>query len=335
MEKYIYYLCQTKENTTTQAVYDFLTSKGYTVQTQVGCSGFRIDMAVKQPQLSGVFAIGIECDGATYHSARTARERDRIRQTILEDMGWTIHRIWSTDWINNQKTEEQRLIEAVERALNRPQHDYSEDYSTTIEEPEESVAPSPIVEIEEVVEEEEMPRKTHGFIPYQQTVIEECTYTPAADAIKIVIEKEQPIHFEDLCKRVAPLFGNQKATSKVRNKVGYYLNNDLHTEIVRKGDFITVLGFDDLQVRIPDESDTYIRPIEFISDDEIGLAILTLIENSFGLTPDDLLVETARKFGFKRTGENIGNALRRVYQSLSDSGKIKEIDGKAAIVNNA
>ena len=77
-----------------EAVYDFLQSKGYNVVTQVGCSGFRIDMAVKGPINTGKFVIGIECDGATYHSSRTARERDRLRQTILEDMGWTIYRIW-------------------------------------------------------------------------------------------------------------------------------------------------------------------------------------------------------------------------------------------------
>ena len=70
-----------------EAVYDFLQSKGYNVVTQVGCSGFRIDMAVKDPINTGKFVIGIECDGATYHSSRTARERDRLRQTILEDMG--------------------------------------------------------------------------------------------------------------------------------------------------------------------------------------------------------------------------------------------------------
>lgn len=65
--------------------------------TQVGCSGFRIDMAVNHPTLDGRFVLGIECDGATYHSSRTARERDRLRQGVLEDIGWRRYRIWSTD----------------------------------------------------------------------------------------------------------------------------------------------------------------------------------------------------------------------------------------------
>ena len=101
-----------------ESVYDFLQSKGYEVVTQVGCSGFRIDMAVKHPTQNGKFAIGIECDGATYHSSRTARERDRLRQTVLEDMGWVIYRIWSTDWIKDQRNEEEKLLNAIEGALN-------------------------------------------------------------------------------------------------------------------------------------------------------------------------------------------------------------------------
>lgn len=100
-----------------EAIYNFITEQGYDVATQVGCSGYRIDMAVRHPKYNGRFAIGIECDGATYHSARTARERDRLRQTILEDMGWNIYRVWSTDWIKDQCTEGMRLLNAIRQAI--------------------------------------------------------------------------------------------------------------------------------------------------------------------------------------------------------------------------
>ena len=100
------------------SVYNFLTENGFDVATQVGCSGYRIDMAVRHPKYNGRYAIGIECDGAMYHSARTARERDRLRQTVLEDMGWKIYRIWSTDWIKDRFIEQQRLMEAVKNAIN-------------------------------------------------------------------------------------------------------------------------------------------------------------------------------------------------------------------------
>lgn len=100
-----------------RAVYNYLDRKGYKLGTQIGCSGYRIDMAVKHPTLSGQYVLGIECDGASYHSARTARERDRLRQDVLEQMGWKIYRIWSTDWIKDSVTEGENLIEAIEEAL--------------------------------------------------------------------------------------------------------------------------------------------------------------------------------------------------------------------------
>ena len=100
-----------------ESVYTFLVNEGYNVATQVGCSGYRIDMAVRHPDYNGRFAIGIECDGAAYHSARTARERDRLRQSVLEGMGWKIHRIWSTDWIKDPNSEKRKLLAAIQKAI--------------------------------------------------------------------------------------------------------------------------------------------------------------------------------------------------------------------------
>jgi len=88
--------------------------------SQVGCGGFRIDLALKHPQHSGIYCLGIECDGATYHSSRTARDRDRIRQSILEDLGWQICRVWSTDWIRNPDAQLQRILSAYEQASSVP-----------------------------------------------------------------------------------------------------------------------------------------------------------------------------------------------------------------------
>lgn len=100
-----------------ESVYNYLAANDYDVATQVGCSGYRIDMAIRHPKYPGRFALGIECDGAMYHSARTARERDRLRQTILEEMGWQIYRIWSTNWIKDRNTEGARLLNAVKSAI--------------------------------------------------------------------------------------------------------------------------------------------------------------------------------------------------------------------------
>ena len=93
-----------------QAVFRALEAKGLSLATQVGCSSYRIDVAVRDPRLPDAFVMGIECDGAMYHSGATARDRDRLRQNQLERMGWNIHRIWSSDWRANPAREVERVM---------------------------------------------------------------------------------------------------------------------------------------------------------------------------------------------------------------------------------
>lgn len=92
-------------------------SWGYDVVTQVGVAGYRIDMAVRHPQRSGTYAIGIECDGAAYHSAPTARDRDRLRHAVLEGLGWRLHRIWGLSWWRDRETQVNALRSAIEEAI--------------------------------------------------------------------------------------------------------------------------------------------------------------------------------------------------------------------------
>lgn len=80
---------------------------------QVGVAGFFIDIGVRRRDGDRSFLLGVECDGATYHSARSARDRDRLREEIIRSRGWEIHRIWSTDWFLNQKAEEEKLKQAI------------------------------------------------------------------------------------------------------------------------------------------------------------------------------------------------------------------------------
>ena len=97
-------------------VANVLLSHGYDVEAQVGSAGFKIDLAVRHPERSQDYVLAIECDGARYHSSAWARERDRLRQQVLEGKGWKFHRIWSTDWFYNRDTEVKKLLAAIEVA---------------------------------------------------------------------------------------------------------------------------------------------------------------------------------------------------------------------------
>lgn len=99
------------------SVIEVLESRGYEVEPQVGVAGFFIDIGVRNPARRGEFIAAVECDGATYHSGVSVRDRDRIRQEILESLGWKgkIYRIWSTDWFRNPQREIDRLIQFLKR----------------------------------------------------------------------------------------------------------------------------------------------------------------------------------------------------------------------------
>ena len=86
---------------------------------QVGAAGYRIDIGVRHPDWPYGYILGVECDGASYHSSKSSRERDRLRQEVLEGLGWHFHRIWSTDWFNDPRTQIERLREVINLALER------------------------------------------------------------------------------------------------------------------------------------------------------------------------------------------------------------------------
>jgi len=100
------------------AVAQILQDHGYEVACQIGVAGFFIDIGVKHPERDGEYILGVECDGAAYHSSKSARDRDRIRQEVLESMGWTINRIWSTDWFRDPNKAIKPVLETIQMKLN-------------------------------------------------------------------------------------------------------------------------------------------------------------------------------------------------------------------------
>jgi DNA polymerase III delta prime subunit len=92
-------------------------SAGLEAVFQVGVAGYYIDIGVRRREGDRSYLLGIECDGATYHSSKSARDRDRLREEIIKGRGWNLHRIWSTDWFLNQKAEEERLIRRLQECI--------------------------------------------------------------------------------------------------------------------------------------------------------------------------------------------------------------------------
>ncbi len=319
-----------------ESVYDYLTSRGYQVQTQVGCSDYRIDMAVKHPTLNGKFAIGIECDGASYHSSRTARERDRLRQTVLEDMGWTLYRIWSTDWIKSPESQGAKLEEAIRAAFEKntiltPSNTKKPEVG--IDAP---LAPEPVSE-SDVIEEEPSDSNLfdvtdehcYGFVDYEYAKLE--PNWSQRQAIIHIIGIEQPIHIYELAKRLLPLYNRQKVTETFRGEVEWELRKILDSaQIKRDGDFWQFDNFSELKVRVPAAGATG-RDIDYIPADEIKLALIKIAQKSIGIPKDELFKTVANQFGFKRRGDKISYAIEKVYQNALDDKLLVEIEGKVSV----
>ena len=304
-----------------EAVCHFLDKKGYRLSTQVGCSGYRIDIGVRHPSISGVYVLGVECDGASYHSARTARERDRLRQDVLESMGWSIYRIWSTDWIKDPVTEGQKLVDAIEDAIrnfaNRDQSFHSaaanEGEENYLQVTEKSAADYDVKNIYGFSESKptdfsRLPRKANGYLDLK-------------DCINAVIENEYPVHYDLLCQRIAPLLGYDRITNTVRKQAAYAL--DRMDSYERKGDFFFPKGYTNIPVRYPNT-----RKIQHIHTEELAAAMVAIMKTCVGITRDALANETSQAYWFNRRGTQIKAAMTTAIQYLIDNNLIEEIEGK-------
>ena len=99
------------------AICNFIAENGYEVDKKVGCAGFRVDLAIKDPDNPGKYILGIQCDGHNYASSKVARDRDRLREQVLNGLGWNIYHIWSTDWYRNRDLARAKLLENIESTI--------------------------------------------------------------------------------------------------------------------------------------------------------------------------------------------------------------------------
>ncbi len=310
-----------------EVVYNFLTAKGYKVVTQVGCSGYRIDMAVMHPTLSGRYVLGIECDGVSYHSARTARERDRLRQDVLENMGWKIYRIWSTDWIKDPVTEGQRLLEAVDESIDS----YTENIPANI-----------LVEQPKILDtfmnvEEKSTLDKESINPYEfdDMVVTDFSeishdnkrHPDLLKCIRLLVDNEYPIHYDLLCQKLSLAMGKGKVTLTVRREIDEALKS-MQDTITKKGEFFYPSTFQTIPVHLAGG-----RNIKHISTDELAAAMLRILNKCVGMTRLSLIDETTRALGFSRRGANITKAMNAAFEQLVMEKKIQEIHGKIIICN--
>ena len=295
---------------------------GYTVDPQVGTAGFYVDMAIRDPANPDSYLLGVECDGATYHSAAWARERDRLRQQVLEAKGWTIYRIWSTDWFQRPDQEFQKLLMAIDKAKaiqeasmiaeeNTPQR------RTPISfEREESLSESPIVSV---------PYVEASLAPL--TGYDKPHLVPAhelAELVQSIVQIEQPIHVDEVARRVAKTWGLQKAGSRIRATVLDAAVSAKRNGVRLTRDYLSTTDSKPLQVRDRSEVESItLRKAEYLPPNEIDLAICESVGRNVGAISDDIARDVAIAFGFKSTSAQLKTAIYKRIKRLKARGKLE------------
>ena len=325
-----------------EAVADRLRDKGYNVEHQVGVAGFYIDLAVRDPERPGRYLVGIECDGATYHSARMARVRDRTRQAVLESLGWNIHRIWSTDWFRNSEDQLSKVVAAIERAQVRaeaaqkegdPGEDGKERLSETetAQKPSEKNAEAPQdsrTKIERTEDEEEAnlpvePYQKAAFTVHVQGSLHEVPTQRLAKWVRKVVQTESPIHKEIAARRVTDIAGVSRMGSRIQEALSRAIDYaEEKAWVKREQHLLFDPDQDNIPIRNRDNLEGRARDIEYIPDPEIAEAAQKIARLSFGIGEKELIQQVGRQLGFGRIGTKIQGRISATIDSILDEGAL-------------
>ncbi len=314
-------------------VYDQLTKLGYTVRKQVGSQGFFIDLAIVDPVHPGRFILGIECDGASYHSARSARDRDRLRQQVLENIGWKIHRIWSTDWFRNPEEELKRVVAAIEKATAGQALD-DEAFDA---EPAPALLPDGVYREEAAKDARTVPAYELAKLrmPILQQEIHLYPPRQLSSWVEEIVKVESPVHFDEMARRIADAAGAAKIGTRIREALLQTATQVEESGRIRmKGDFLWQPGMDIPQVRDRSQLTAASRKIKLISPEELTTALITIVEDAIAILPDAAATLTAKTLGFSRVTEEIRKEIldvitKAVAQELVrlDGGLLKAAGG--------
>lgn len=302
-----------------QSVYNELTRRGILLKPQVGASGYRIDLGVFDPEQPGRFILGIECDGAMYHSGKTARDRDRLRQEILEGLGWRIYRIWSRDWICNRDHEIEKVLKEIEfsQKLIRPCRETNSDKNK-----------EPVVdEIEPDILNFDINEGSMNFpdiaVPYVKTILprpritgSEALMNMPISAIALIlvdiVDTESPVSISTAKRRILDAWKTKKGS-----RIDLYLTRALYSierekKVIIDNGFLWSNHMDTPPLRYGNVK----RDIEDIASEEIQVAVLECVKSAGSISSEDLTRETLRIFGLQCIQKNKNVVYKIINQMV-------------------
>ncbi|MDB5475664.1 MAG: putative superfamily and helicase protein [Phenylobacterium sp.] len=307
--------------------------RGYLVHRDVGVSGLFVDIAVASPDQPDRYLLAIECDGPSYRAARSARDRDRLRQSVLENQGWIVHRIWSGDWFNRPQEQLERAIAAIEAA------------KVELGRIGDAAARLPAYEIVSVEREDVTEMGLAGVgeadasisIPYVEVPlirpahvygdIHEAPTGVLSQLAETVVQAEGPVHFDEVVVRIRTAWGAGRAGGRIREAVRRAVDVSFRQgRIVAEGDFLSIPGAEtSVRDRSEASSPTLRRP-DMLPPAEIESALIDIVSRNFGATEDQALQAVSRAFGFKATSAQLREVLGAVLNAALKRGVLVRRD---------
>ncbi len=307
---------------------------GFSVDYQVGSGGFLIDLGVIHPKRPGQYMLAVECDGAAYHSSLWSRERDRLRQEVLEHLGWRFHRIWSTDWFFRRENERERLRHALEAAAKESNP------GATIVGANKGSRPVDLSGDQRVIKRTIVPvvleRPKAIAAPYQRAKVHGDRriepHSASANLANVlvgqIVLQEGPIHQAEVARRFADAFGKQKAGSRIVDTAARALNrlkgkaleaSDPGSKLISEGNFwMTETQRADPPVRSRStEGGTSLFKAEMLPPVELARAAQLIVEESGAVSLDELVTHIARELGYERTGPELRSAIEKAAKPFT------------------
>jgi very-short-patch-repair endonuclease len=294
-----------------------LTRRGVKIVPQVGVAGYRIDLGVLDDAAPGRFVCGIECDGVAYHSSETARDRDRLRQQVLEARGWTIIRVWSTDWFKDREAQIERLVTLIAKAKVETAERVTAEADAELRARKEAES-----ERREGAERRAKEDAQHlarvqaaasagpyvrpSATPYQfapgngKHAGSDLLDTPTSfvvAAVMEIVDVESPIHVDDLFTRVGAFWSVARVGSRIRDKIRDAVDAAARSGgVAVKGDYIWRPSSLTSPLTPRSRSGTRI-PGERVPMEEVQAAIVLVLRAAGGLRADELLSEVRQVLG--------------------------------------
>ena len=308
-----------------------LLSLGYDVQHRVGSAGFFIDLAVMDPEQTGRYLLGIECDGATYHSSRYARDRDRLRQQVLVGLGWRIHRVWSTDWFRNPERELNRLVEAIEGAKSSKVVDeVAPDDDSSIER--ENAAATATGTMQDEGDIAEYLLVALNMSPGDREL--HALPTPVlASWVAEVVHVESPVHVGEVGRRIADTAGvrlSRRLYEALASAMDYAGDS---SEVRRQGDFLWRSDMESPVLRDRSNLAGASRKLDLVAPEEIALAVERVVAGSYGIHRQDVPKAAVRLLGFPRVTQDMQARVQSVVDEMIQDGRLVE-QGDNVVVGN-